>query len=319
MLTRCGLALRALLALGVLACGSVAHAGAWVPDPGHFYLELRGLFITTAQGFDTRGARRTLRADSPLGAVPARLRDGQAILYGEVGLATRLAVVADLAVLRSVTLARDGTSNLSAVGVGDLHAGLRLVLLDEEVTCAIEARLGIPTGRSDGAVPLGPGDLRGELVLHLGHVWERVPFFVQLALGAELRSSGTQRIDVSVVPQGASRTVSVDYAPALVYAAEVGYLARTTGGRVRFSPVVRIDGQHGTRAPSANAPASADVDPVAPASMRYLRVSAQVSAELRPSRRRPDAVIVSAGGGAFVWGQGLPAAAQVSLALGYRH
>ena len=287
-----------------------------MPDPGHFYLELRGLFVTAAQGFDQAGSRRALRADSPLGAVPARLRDGQALLYGEVGLATRLAVVADLAVVRSVTLARDGAGNLSAVGPGDLHVGLRLVVLDEEVTCALEARLGVATGRSAGPVPLGPGDLRGDLVLHLGRVWERVPLFVQLALGAELRSSGTQRIDGPTLG-GASHTVSVDYAPGLVYAAELGYLARL-GERLRLSPVVRVDGQHGTHAPTTSAPASMEVDPVAPASLRFLRVTAQLSVEVRVSARRRDALVFSVGGGAFVWGQGLPAAGQVALALGHR-
>ncbi|MEO6951003.1 MAG: hypothetical protein ABI321_04245 [Polyangia bacterium] len=300
-----------------------AHAGAWVPEPGHFYLELRGLFVTATQGFSPDGGRRQLKAGSSLtlsgapgGATPARLRDGAALVYGEIGLATRLAVVVDFTLVRSVTVERQDTRALSSVGVGDLHAGLRLVLLDEEVSCAIEAKLGIPTGRSDGEVPLGTGDLRGELTLHLGHVWERVPFFVQVALGAELRGSGTQRVE-SPSFMSSVHDVNVDYASELVYAAEVGYLARI-GERVRLSPSIRVDGVYGTRKPTTDEPASLEVDPIAPASMRYLRLTAQLAAEIRPSPKKPGAVVVGLGGGAFVWGQGLPAEGQVTLALGYK-
>ena len=293
-----------------------------MPEPGHFYLELRGLFVTATQGFAPSGDRRRLEARSSVvnglagGPVNARLLDGAALIYAEVGLATRLALVADFALARSVTVEREGTRDLSSTGIGDLHAGLRLVLLDEEVTCAVEARLGIPTGRSDGAVPLGTGDLRGELSLHLGHVWERVPFFLQVALGAELRGSGTQRVESPGLTSSVHEA-SVDYASGLVYAAEVGYLARI-GARLRLSPVVRVDGLYGTRRPSTEEPASLYVDPVAPASLRYVRLSVQLSAEIATAQRERGrgAVIVSVGGGAFVWGEGLPAAGQ--LALGYK-
>ena len=302
----------------------MAQAGAWVPEPGQFYLELRGIFVTATQGFAPSGARRRLEARSLVmnglagGAVNARLTDGAAQLYGEVGLATRLALIADFSLAHAVTVEREGTRDLSSAGIGDADVGLRLVLLDEEVSCAVEARLGIPTGRSDGEVPLGSGDLRGEFTLHLGRVWEHVPFFVQVALGAELRGSGTQRVESPGLTSSVHAT-HVDYASGLVYAAEVGYVARV-GERLRLSPALRVDGLYGSRRPSTEEPASLYVDPVTPASLRYVRLSVQLSAEFSTAQRTRGrgAVIVSLGGGAFVWGQGLPAAGQLTLALGYK-
>ena len=299
---------------------AVVHAGPWLPGPGHFYLELREQLVTTTQGFDAHGTRRPLSTYDGAGlATHARLLDAQSVLYTEIGLATRLAVVADLVLLRSITLPRGGQSTASTIGVGDLRAGLRVKLLDEEVSCALEARLGVPTGKSDGAQPLGPGDLRGELALSFGHVWDRVPVFLAGELGARVRSSGTQRLPPQQVPTaGAPTRVTVDYASELTYGADLGYVARA-GERLRVVPRVGLEGRHGLRAPTTAAPASVLVDPLQPASVRLLRVSASLGFDLVLRARAastPAHLELAISGGAFVWGQGIPAAADIALSLG---
>jgi len=303
------------------ACAARAYAGPWIPRPGHFYLELRGGFATTATGYDPEGNRRQLRTDADDGrAVPTRLYDSHTTLYTEVGLATRLALVADLVMVRSLVMPRPGEQAREALGTGDLRAGLRLLLLDEEVSCALEAKLVVPTGASDGALPLGPGDLRGEAVLSIGHVWDRLPFFIVVELGARLRSSGEQRAPRTGLR--AAPSVLVDYASELSYALELGYLAKL-GPRFRITPRVSLDGRHGFTSVGAAAPASSDIDPVAPASVRLLRASASLGFGVLMPRRSgspaaigPMRVEVSLQGGGFLWGQGLPAVGELALAVG---
>jgi hypothetical protein len=247
-------------------------------------------------------------------------------LYGEVGLAVRLAFVAELRLLGVVATTRPGERAREAIGVGDLDVGVRLQLLDEEVACAVEARLGIPTGNADAAQPLGTGDLRGEFVLSIGRVWERVPVFLVAELGARIRSSGTQRAqaagrDASMVdplePTAAAARVTIDYASELVYRLELGYLWRVRGHeRLRITPRLSLDGRHGLSAPTP-----LPIDPVAPASLRLLRLGAALGFSVALlSRERASfstgEVHVGLGGGAFVWGEGLPAAGEVSLWLG---
>jgi hypothetical protein len=247
----------------------------------------------------------------PLGLVPTRLDDGGLQLYGEVGIATRLAVVADFQPLHSLRLARGG-SDVTAVGTGDLDAGLKLLLFDEEVTCSLQATLGIPTGRSDAALPLGTGDLRGAFVLSIGHVWDRVPLFFSVDLGAIVRSSGDQRVN--------GVTTTIDYASELVYAGELGYLAKLSE-RVRLTPRVRLDGQHGVRKPTTPVPSDLIDAPIAPESVRFVRVTAGIGVDVALSSRARGPVthlLVDATGGAFVWGEGLPAAGQVSLGFGLK-
>ncbi len=295
-----------------------AEAGPWLPAPGHFYLELREQLGTTAQGFDPGGARRALRTLSAQGsAIATRLYDAQTELYAEIGLATRLALITDFVLLRSLTMPIANEAARSALGLGDLQAGLRLLLVDEEVSCALEAKLGIPTGRSDGALPLGPGDLRGEFSLSIGHAWEKLPFFLFAELGARLRSSGTQQLP-AMNAFTAPTKVSIDYASELSYALQLGYAARL-GDRFQLVPRATLDGRHGLSAVTDLPPAGPLVDPIHPRSVRMLRVGASLSLGvwLRGARpRRLERVDVQLGGGAFVWGQGLPAVGEVSLAIG---
>lgn len=313
----------ASLALLVAGLGAApASASPWLPAPGHFYLELRETFDTTAQGFDAAGTRHTLGVLDENGGVAAtRLYDAQTRLYAEVGLATRLAVLARFTMLHAVALPRAGEPSSGAVGVGDLDAGFRLQLLDEEVTCALEATLGIPTGPSGGRQPLGTGDLRGQALLSIGHVGQRRPFYVVLDLGAQLRSSGHQSALASGQLGGLApgvplngATVTLDYASELVYALELGYIARL-GERTRLFSHVSLDGRYGLRAPAVLL-----IDPISPVSTRFVRLGAGLGLEVTPRRRPRDGVplrlLIQGGGGAFVWGEGLPAAGDLSLALG---
>jgi hypothetical protein len=302
---------------------AAATAGPWLPAPGKLYLELRESFDTTSQGFDSDGNRHRLRTLSDDGLpVATRLYDAHTKIYGEIGLATRLAIVVELDALSVVAMPRAGHSARRAVGLGDLAAGFRLQLLDEEVACAIDARLGIPTGSADDPQPLGTGDLRGEFVLSVGRVFERVPIVVAVELGARLRSSGTQRAQaagrtatlVDPLDPSSLAKVRIDYSSELVYGLWIGWLGRI-GERVRITPRVTVDGRHGFSAPEA-----LPIDPVAPASMRLLRLGAQIAVAVALRGRRPQpaaSVHVGLGGGAFVWGQGLPAAGELSLALGF--
>jgi hypothetical protein len=191
----------------------------------------------------------------------------------------------------------------------------------------VDARLGIPTGSSDAAQPLGTGDLRGEFVLSIGRVWERVPVFFVAELGMRIRSSGTQRAQAAgrepsaadpLEPTAAAARVNIDYASELVYRLELGYLWHVRGHeRLRMTPRLALDGRHGL-----SAPVSLPIDPVAPASVRLLRLGAALSLGIAlMSHGRvvhgSGEVYVGIGGGAFVWGEGLPAAGEASVWLGF--
>jgi hypothetical protein len=312
--TRAGLLATLILAL----LSNDGFASPWVPAPGHFYLELRETFDTTAQGFDASGSRRSLGVLAADGTVSGtRLYDAQTRLYAEVGIATRLAFVARFTLLRDVDLTRPAERGSHALGLGDLDAGFRVQLLDEEVACALEATLGIPTGRADGAQPLGSGDLRGQVLLSIGHIGQHLPFYVVIDLGAQLRSSARQSAlaaGVSMPGGVGASTVSIDYASELVYALELGYVARL-GERLRLFSRVTLDGRYGLTAPPV-----LPIDPIAPESMRFVRVGAGLGLEIAPrskaASRSPLRMLVQVSGGAFVWGEGLPAAGDVSVALG---
>jgi hypothetical protein len=307
-----------LAALLLALFANDSSASPWVPAPGHFYLELRDSFDTTAQGFDANGSRRSLSTFSSAGAVvSSRLYDAQTRLHAEVGIATRLAFIASFTLLRDVDLTRPAERGSHALGIGDLDAGFRVQLLDEEVACALEATLGIPTGRADGAQPLGTGDLRGQVLLSIGHIGQRVPFYVAVDLGAQLRSSAKQSALAAGTPMpgviGAS-TFDIDYASELVYAFELGYIARL-GERLRLFSRVTLDGRWGLTTPP-----TLPIDPIEPESLRFLRLGAGLGLEIAPrsrsAMRSPLRVLVQLSGGAFVWGEGLPAAGDVSFALG---
>jgi hypothetical protein len=302
------------------------------------YLELAEQFITTARGFDATGHLRplqTLRDDGT--PVATRLYDASTRLYGEVGLATRLALVTQLTVLRAIATPRAGETARDAAGIGDLLAGFRLQLLDEEVSCALDARLGIPTGAADAPQPLGTGDLRGEVMLSVGRMGERLPIFFVIELGARLRASGTQRAQAAgraapgtdpLSPLTPGERVEIDYASEILYGGELGYVVRA-GERLRITSRIALDGRHGL-----TAPASLPIDPVAPSSVRLVRLGASLSIGAVLGRRRPTAgqamtqpmtqpitqpitqIDVRLGGGGFVWGEGIPAAGELSLALG---
>jgi hypothetical protein len=302
---------------------SRAAASPWLPAPGRVYLQLSESFVSTAEGFDHAGHRRPLLTMGDNGLpVPTRLSDGETHLYAEIGLATRLAITAEMTVLSVIAQPRGGHLARKAVGAGDLTAGIRLQLLDEEVTCAIDARLGIPTGSADAQLPLGTGDLRGEMILSFGRVWDHVPIFLVAELGARIRSSGTQRAQAAgrpadVDPLSANPTdarVTLDYASEIVYGLALGYIAKVRE-RIRLQPRISVDGRHGLSAPQP-----LPIDPIAPASMRLVRLGAAlgVSIDLPQRHRRASGrVDVSVTGGAFVWGEGLPAAGDFGLALAF--
>lgn len=302
-----------------------ALAGPWLPAPGRVYVELREQFSSTAQGFDSNGGRRRLHTLTDDGLpVPTRLYEARSRVYSEIGLATRLALVADLTLLDTISTPRAGRAARAATGVGDLSTGLRVQLLDEEVACSLSVTLGIPTGRSDEAQPLGSGDLRGEVVLSFGKIWERTPVFFAAELGARLRSSGTQRtlaaglapVDALGAPADARSTIN--YASELLYAVELGYLW-SLGERLRLTPRVMLEGRHGL-----SAPLPLTIDPVAPTSMRFVRIGAALGfgvplgsrRDARQAEKVKARLEVQVGGGAFVWGQGLPAAGELAIALG---
>jgi len=310
----------ALLALALLcATRTSARAGPWLPEPGRVYIELRELFSTTAQGFAADGHRRSLHTLTDDGAsVATRFYEARSRVYAEIGLATRLALVADLVLLDMISMPREGGRARAATGVGDLDAGVRLQLFDEEVACALQVTLGIPTGHADEAQPLGTGDLRGQLVLSFGKIWERTPIFFTAELGARIRSSGTQRSLAAGLPPtdplSAPDTTrsTINYASELLYGLELGYLWRVSE-RVRITPRLTLDGRHGLTAPVVLA-----IDPVAPTSVRLLRLGASIGVgrELRSRGKAVARLELHVGGGAFVWGQGLPAAGEVTVAVG---
>lgn len=124
--------LRSTIFFCLLALPTVAHAGAWTRDQGHFYLNLNYSNIT-ANAFH-----------SPFGTVPINPYSQNLLsFYGEVGILTRwLTATVDANLFRRNELKDKGATQ----GFGDMRVGLWTGLITKPVRFSFGLTLGIPTG-----------------------------------------------------------------------------------------------------------------------------------------------------------------------------
>jgi len=92
----------------------LAHAGAWVPDPGAYYLKFGWRDLDTSRQFDANGDE----------VAAVNFQESSLDMYGEWGLAKRLGLWSSLAYKRVET---DLEKN---DGFGDLEVGLRYSLFN---------------------------------------------------------------------------------------------------------------------------------------------------------------------------------------------
>lgn len=285
---------RRLLALAAAAAAlhsSPARAGPWLPGAWHFYLELRESFQLADRRFDASGSLAPVRAVDASGMlVPSSFRDAQTSLYGELGVATRLAALVELVGVRAVWQPLPDGSSRGAVGASALTLGAKLLLFDDQVTAALIGRVIVPLGATDGPVPLDAGDLRADLVLSVGKLFEERPFFVAGELGVRLNSSA------DVTDPVLNKLVTIDYAPEILFAAQAGYtfLVRRRGLE-RAVVMVQLEGRYGTAAPVEDGRGS-----LTPPSARFIKVGPMLAwAPLRHFE-------IHLGASVFAWGRGLP-------------
>jgi hypothetical protein len=290
--------------LGALFAGTgPAWAGPWVPGRWHFYLELREALELADARYDAAGARQPIVAVTADGTrSSASYRRASTTLYAEVGVAQRLSVLTAFGALDAVTQPIRGAQARSAVGVGDLLLGGKLLLFDDEITAALQVAVIAPTGSATGELPLGPGDLRADFLLLLGRAFYRPNLYLACEIGARLRGTS-----VIADPTQPGQLTRVTYAHEVRYAAQAGYTWTFERRALRSLGVVaKLEGSY------ALGPATDDglglLNPLAGAFFK-------LGPELRwsPERR----LALSLGGHYFVAGRAMPAFAEVAVAIGY--
>jgi len=293
--------MRAVVVL--LLVGGAAQAGPWMPGRGHFYLQLRESALAADRRYDAAGKLEPIQLVLDDGTtVATSYRQSLTDLYGEVGLAARLSVLADFQILSAVVQPLAGRPARSAVGLSDLFVGMKLLLFDDEVTAALRAGAFAPIGSPTAAVPLGPGDVRGELSILVGKLFERAGVFVAAELGARLRSSATVGD-----PQHPGLTVEQAYAHQLVWAAELGWSWRAMRrGADALIIAVKLEGAHSLAKPVEDSLGLLDAPVIS-----YVKLGPELSWAIARG------VQLTFGGHYFVDGRALPALGEAVLALGY--
>ena len=166
-----GLLVALLLALA-LAKAPAAHAGPWLREPGHFYLNT---------GYAHIAASRFFAPDfSVVSIVP--YEQHLWTFYGEVGVASWLMVSVEGVALRRASLRGQGAT----LGVGDWRVGAWTKIPVPKVKLAFATLVGLPLGDSRphagkdaspdeqavaASLPTGDGETDVEFRLSLGHSW----------------------------------------------------------------------------------------------------------------------------------------------------
>lgn len=149
--------------------------GAWVRDPGSFYLKLGASSISASKLYDRTGA-----------IVDTTKYTGLTLsVYGELGLAPGLTGVAEFPILRRQTLAGRTVS-----GIGDAVVTLKYSVSDGDWPVALSLGLGLPTGDTLDFPPAGDGEIDGRFALHVSHSSESGRAYVSASGGYNLHSRG---------------------------------------------------------------------------------------------------------------------------------
>jgi hypothetical protein len=254
--------------------------------------------------YDAAGERRpiALTLDDSGATAPTSYRQALTNLYFELGLATRLSLALDFIVLDFVAQPLAGRAARSAFGVSDLRLAAKLLLFDDELTVSLLAAVTAPTGSATTAVPLGPGDVRTDLMVLVGKLFERPRLHVVAELGVRLRASATV-----VDPARPSERIPRQYSHELRYGATLGYtrlFARRALAALTLS--ARLEGAYAfTRA------VEDDLGLLNPVAASYTKIGPELT--WAPTR----AWQVSVGGHYFVAGRSIPAMGEIALGLAY--
>jgi hypothetical protein len=275
--------------LALLLLSSTARAAPWMPGRWHFWLQLRESVLVADQRWDATGHLQPILAVvDPSGTkATSGYRWALTDLYGELGFGTRLSLVVDFAALSAIVQPVTGEDARSAVGVSDLYLAGKLLLFDDELTATLLAGVTVPTGALTTAVPLGPGDVRGDLILEVGKIFERPAIFLSADVGFRLRG--------------------MDYSHQLVYAAQAGWTWRAARRGLRaLTLVVKLEGRYALATPVEDG-----LGLLTPQSERFTKLGGEVVAALGRG------VALTVGGHYFVAGQTMPAFGEAALAISY--
>jgi hypothetical protein len=292
----------ALFALLLLAPAR-AHAGPWVPGRWHFYAQLRESFLFADQRYDARGDLQPIRLvlDASGQTAEASYRQALTDLYLELGLASRLAVIADFHALSAIVEPVAVAPSRSAVGASDLWLASKLLLFDDEIAAALEVAMTVPLGRATAAIPLGQGDFSTDFVLLLGKLFERPSLFFSVEAGLRLRSYAEV-----ADPNQPGRTLTQEFAHQIRFAGSAGWqwLARKRG-LAALLVSAKFEGAYALAAPVEDGLGL--LDPRAPS---YFKLGPELG--YTPVRGLSFVL----GAHYFVAARSLPAMAEIALGLG---
>ena len=280
------------------------EAGPWVPGRWHFYLQLRQSVMIADRRYDADGHLQGIQVvvDDARTRVASGYRQALTSLYFELGLGTRLSVAVDLMLLDFVAQPLAGRAARTALGVSDLRFLGKLLLFDDELTAAILLGLVAPTGSATSAVPLGPGDVRADLSVLIGKLFERPRIHVAAELGVAFRSSAT----IADPAQPGART-SRQYSHALRYGVTLGHTwAIGRRGADAFAISAKLEGAYAFARPVEDG-----LGLLVAEAASYTKLGPELV--WSPTRHWQ----LSLGGSYFVAGRTIPAMGELALGLAF--
>lgn len=180
-----------LFAVVAILCGpSSARAGAWVREPGGWYVKSSLLAHSTRDRWDHAGATT---AAEPFGG---RYREVQLHQYVEWGASRRFTLVGSFG-FKDARIEEAQVPDYGTRSTTDLRIGGRFAVSQRSWPLAIEGSLALPTyDRTDPSLPVGQrpqflpagnGRVEAELRLQLGRSLHPIPLYVNLDAGRRFR------------------------------------------------------------------------------------------------------------------------------------
>ncbi len=164
---------------------STAFAGAWTQEEKGYYLKVAALQLKSRSDLDSLG----VEVDKP---GMGELRDFNLAVYLEYGLSERLTLVAAVPYkrLQDQRIIANRIATERTWGTGDLEARLRWKLRDTPLVASVAVGGKIPLGYEVDEkirVPLGTGEMDGDIRLLLGRSFYPFPGYITGELGYRAR------------------------------------------------------------------------------------------------------------------------------------
>ena len=280
-----------------------AIAGPWTPGRLHFYGQVRQSVLLADRRYDAAGDLRPilLAVDAAGATAETSYRQTLTDVYFELGLASRLSVLADFRAFTYVAQPAAGHPTRSALGISDLWLATKLLLFDDELTASLLVGASVPLGDAAAAVPLGQGDVSGDIQVLVGKLLPR-RVYVAAEAGVRLRSHA--RV---TDPRTPGATIEQQYSHELRFAAVAGTsfpLARRFADAIGVA--AKLEGAY-----ALTAPVEDSYGVLTPAAGTYLKLGAEFI--WTPVR----GVAITLGGHGFALGRALPAFGEIALAIGW--